>query len=61
MSTASYRDGARLAAPIAVFGFGISYGLPREPNDITFYPRENKIAFRGVGVVADVSALNPER
>ena len=29
----------------------LAYGT-REPNDIAYYPRSNKISFRGVGVIA---------
>jgi uncharacterized cupin superfamily protein len=32
------------------------YGT-REPNDIAYYPRSNKINFRGVGLIARVEAL----
>jgi uncharacterized cupin superfamily protein len=35
----------------------LAYGT-REPNDITFYPRSGKIAFRGVGLIARLEALD---
>jgi uncharacterized cupin superfamily protein len=35
----------------------LAYGT-REPNDICYYPRSNKIAFRGVGVVARLEQLD---
>ncbi|MDQ3857016.1 MAG: cupin domain-containing protein [Actinomycetota bacterium] len=35
----------------------LAYGT-REPNDITYYPRSNKISFRGVGVVARLEKLD---
>jgi uncharacterized cupin superfamily protein len=33
------------------------YGT-REPNDICFYPRSNKIGFRGVGVLGRIQSLD---
>ena len=33
------------------------YGT-RRPNDITYYPRSNKIAWRGVGVIGRVESLD---
>ncbi|MFN2467435.1 MAG: cupin domain-containing protein [Gaiellaceae bacterium] len=35
----------------------LAYGT-REPNDICFYPRSNKIAWRGVGVIGRVEQLD---
>jgi uncharacterized cupin superfamily protein len=35
----------------------LAYGT-REPGDVCFYPRSNKIAFRGVGVIARVQRLD---
>ena len=35
----------------------LAYGT-REPNDIAYYPRSNKIAFRGVGVVGRIERLD---
>ena len=35
----------------------LAYGT-REPNDMCFYPRSNKIAFRGLGVTARVEHLD---
>ena len=33
------------------------YGT-REPNDICYYPRSNKIGFRGVGVLGRIESLD---
>jgi len=35
----------------------LAYGT-REPNDIAWYPRSNKVYFRGVGLVARLEALD---
>lgn len=35
----------------------LAYG-PRDPGDICYYPRSNKIAFRGVGVIARLERLD---
>ena len=35
----------------------LAYGT-REPNDICYYPRSNKISFRGVGVIARLERLD---
>lgn len=35
----------------------LAYGT-REPNDICFYPRSNKLSFRGVGVIARIEPLD---
>jgi uncharacterized cupin superfamily protein len=35
----------------------LAYG-PREPSDMCYYPRSNKISFRGLGVVAQVERLD---
>jgi uncharacterized cupin superfamily protein len=35
----------------------LAYGT-REPGDVCFYPRSNKLFFRGVGVVARVERLD---
>src|SRR5436305_1322373 len=34
----------------------LAYGT-REPNDIAWYPRSNKISFRGIGLMARLEAL----
>jgi len=46
--------GTRVAHSIVSGPDGISYLAygTREPNDIAYYPRSNKISFRGVGVIA---------
>jgi uncharacterized cupin superfamily protein len=35
----------------------LAYGT-REPNDIAYYPRSNKVSFRGVGVMARLEGLD---
>jgi len=35
----------------------LAYGT-KEPNDVCFYPRSNKIAFRGVGVIGRIERLD---
>ena len=35
----------------------LAYGT-REPNDVCYYPRSNKIYFRGLGLVARLEALD---
>jgi uncharacterized cupin superfamily protein len=35
----------------------LAYGT-REPNDVCFYPRSNKLFFRGVGVIARIERLD---
>ena len=35
----------------------LAYGT-REPNDICYYPRSNKISWRGVGLIARIEALD---
>jgi uncharacterized cupin superfamily protein len=35
----------------------LAYGT-REPNDICFHPRSNKVSLRGVGVIARVERLD---
>jgi uncharacterized cupin superfamily protein len=35
----------------------LAYG-PKEPNDICYYPRSNKIAFRGVGLIGRIERLD---
>jgi len=46
--------GTRVAHSIVSGPDGISYLAygTREPNDMAYYPRSNKISFRGVGVIA---------
>jgi uncharacterized cupin superfamily protein len=34
----------------------LAYGT-KDPNDIAYYPRSNKISFRGVGVIARLDHL----
>lgn len=52
--------GTKLAHSFLAGGDGVTmllYGT-REPNDIVWYPRSNKIYWRGLGVVARVEALD---
>ena len=35
----------------------LAYG-PREPGDVCYYPRSNKIAFFGVGIITRVEKLD---
>ena len=35
----------------------LAYGT-REPNDVCYYPRSNKIAFRGIGLMARLEPLD---
>ena len=35
----------------------LAYGT-REPNDICYYPRSNKVFFRGIGLIARLEALD---
>ena len=35
----------------------LAYGT-REPNDLCYYPRSNKVAFRGLGLIARLEALD---
>ena len=35
----------------------LAYGT-RDPGDVCYYPRSNKIAFRGVGVIARLEQLD---
>ena len=51
--------GTRIAHSIVAGPEGITYLVygTREPNDIAYYPRSNKINFRGIGLIARVDAL----
>lgn len=35
----------------------LAYGT-REPNDMCWYPRSNKVFFRGIGLIARLEALD---
>jgi uncharacterized cupin superfamily protein len=52
--------GTRIAHSIKAGGNGITYLAygTREPNDICYYPRSNKIAFRGVGLTTRLEHLD---
>ena len=51
--------GTRVAHSIVAGPEGITYLAygTREPNDICYYPRSNKIFFRGIGLIARVEPL----
>ena len=52
--------GTRVAHSIVGGPGGISYLAygTREPNDIAYYPRSNKVAFRGVGILTRLDNLD---
>jgi uncharacterized cupin superfamily protein len=52
--------GTRIAHGIRASDEGITYLAygTRRPNDITYYPRSNKIFFRGVGLIARLEDLD---
>jgi uncharacterized cupin superfamily protein len=52
--------GTRIAHSIVAGEDGITYLVygTREPNDICYYPRSNKISFRGVGLVTRLEHLD---
>jgi uncharacterized cupin superfamily protein len=52
--------GTRAAHSFRAGGEGLTYLAygTREPNDIAYYPRSNKIYFRGVGVMARLEQLD---
>jgi uncharacterized cupin superfamily protein len=52
--------GTRIAHSIVAGQNGITYLAygTREPNDICYYPRSNKIAFRGAGLIARLEHLD---
>jgi uncharacterized cupin superfamily protein len=52
--------GTRVAHALQAGGEGLTYLAygTREPNDIAYYPRSNKIYWRGVGVMARVEKLD---
>jgi uncharacterized cupin superfamily protein len=52
--------GTRIAHSIVAGENGITYLVygTREPNDICYYPRSNKISFRGVGLIARLEHLD---
>jgi uncharacterized cupin superfamily protein len=52
--------GTRIAHSVKAGDRGITYLVygTREPNDICYYPRSNKIGFRGVGVLARLESLD---
>jgi len=52
--------GTRIAHSIVPGGDGITYLAygTREPNDIAYYPRSNKVYFRGVGLMTRLEQLD---
>jgi uncharacterized cupin superfamily protein len=52
--------GTRIAHSIVAGPHGITYVVygTRDPNDICYYPRSNKISFRGVGLIARLDHLD---
>jgi uncharacterized cupin superfamily protein len=52
--------GTRIAHAIAAGPEGITYLAygTREPNDIAYYPRSNKVYFRGVGLMTRLEHLD---
>jgi uncharacterized cupin superfamily protein len=52
--------GTRIAHSVVAGSAGITYLVygTREPNDIVYYPRSNKVSFRGVGLIARVEPLD---
>ena len=52
--------GTGIAHAFRAGGTGITYLAygTREPNDICYFPRSNKIFFRGVGLVARLESLD---
>jgi uncharacterized cupin superfamily protein len=52
--------GTRIAHSIVAGAEGITYLVygTRDPNDICYYPRSNKISFRGVGLIARLDHLD---
>ena len=49
----------RIAHSIVAGAEGITYLVygTREPNDIAYYPRSNKVNFRGIGLIARLDHL----
>jgi uncharacterized cupin superfamily protein len=54
--------GTRIAHALRAGDSGMTYLAygTREPNDVCYYPRSNKIFWRGVGVIARLEALSYE-
>ena len=58
-STVARKAGTGIAHALRAGDHGLTllaYGT-REPNDIAYYPRSNKVSLRGVGLIARVEAL----
>jgi len=58
-SVVSRPAGTKIAHSLVAGEGGLTYLVygTREPNDIAYYPRSNKVYFRGVGLIARVEAL----
>ena len=56
----SHPAGTRIAHSLRAGANGLTYLVygTRDPNDICFYPRSNKIFFRGVGLIARLENLS---
>jgi uncharacterized cupin superfamily protein len=54
--------GTRIAHSLRAGDVGLTYLAygTREPNDVSYYPRSNKIYWRGVGLIARLEALDYE-
>ena len=52
--------GTRIAHSVVPGDEGITYLVygTREPNDIAYYPRSNKVYFRGVGLMTRLESLD---
>lgn len=52
--------GSRIAHSIVAGPDGITYLAygTREPNDVCYYPRSNKVAFRGIGLITRLESLD---
>jgi uncharacterized cupin superfamily protein len=59
-SVISRPPGTRIAHSFRAGPEGLTYLVygTREPNDITYYPRSNKLFFRGVGLIARLESLD---
>jgi uncharacterized cupin superfamily protein len=54
--------GTRIAHSLRAGDVGLTYLVygTREPNDVSYYPRSNKIFWRGVGLIARLEPLDYE-
>ncbi len=51
--------GTRIAHCLRAGGAGLTYLAygTKEPNDIAYYPRSNKVYFRGIGLIGRLEPL----